>query len=234
MHALRSVPLNMFPVCSFAHFSSFFFPHLMQVINHTIILLRGNDLHTFNTPPPPYYKSLVSPTIIYSHWILLFTVHDLWFIFYQAPLFITISFQLPPSHLLSGSVSLPCFPFCTVSLCSHHKTSSVLHPRLSICATHLCCFTAVTEAHILIAARWGKLAAHSHACTTSLWGTHTDNAHTHMHRGILWSFAAYRWHLLGDNVVIGQLCVFVLVFFVFFGASGPLLLFPGVKWHIFQ
>ena len=106
-------------------------------------------------------------------------------LYIQAPF---VHHRLPPTPtkslsrpLLSGSVSFPCFPFCTVSLCSPHKTSSVLHPRLSICATHLCCFAAVTEAHILIAARWGKLAAYTHTrtCTTCLQAhTHT---HTHTH-----------------------------------------------------
>lgn len=138
----------------------------------------------------------------------------------------------PTKWLLSGSISLPCFSFCTVSLCSHHKTSSVLHPRLSICAMHVCCFTAVTEAHILIAARWGKTSyalTHMHDEPPD---AHTDS--TRMHSGFLWRSAAYRWHLIVDNLVIGQLCVFLLVFFAFLSASGPLLQFPGVKRHISQ
>lgn len=222
-------------ICSSQHVScSFFFFFLVS--NHTIILLRGNDLHTFNTPPPPpYCKSLVSPTIIYSHRILLFTVHDLCFIFYQAPLFITFSFQLPLSHLLSGSVSLPCFPFCTVSLCSHHKTSSVLHPRLSICATHLCCFTEsywsthpdccqVRQTSFALARMHNKPLGHAHR-------QRTGNTHApwdSVERCCIQMAFAW-WQCCHRAAVCLPAC-----FLCVFGASGPLLLFPGVKWHIFQ
>lgn len=51
----------------------------------------------------------------------------------------------------------------------------------------------------------------------------------HIHNGLLWSGGAYRWHLLVDNIASGQLCVFLLVFFVFC-VPGLLLLFPGAKW----
>lgn len=49
-----SVPLNICSFCLLIHSLYHFFFPLMQVINHTIILLRGNDLHTFNTPSLPY------------------------------------------------------------------------------------------------------------------------------------------------------------------------------------
>lgn len=61
-----------------------------------------------------------------------------------------------PSHLVTLCCLATSFFYAShfvVSLCNHPKPSSVLHPRLSICATHLCCFTTVTEAHILIATR---------------------------------------------------------------------------------
>ncbi len=48
---MHSLYLDLFPPRSPLIPSLFLFFPLMQVINHIIILLRANDLHTFNPSP---------------------------------------------------------------------------------------------------------------------------------------------------------------------------------------
>lgn len=157
---------------------------------------------------------LLSPAIItYSHWKPVFT--RIYSIFLSFLLFTAVSRSLPPSHLVVlcclAASRLHVFPFCTVSLCSPHKTSSVLHPRLSICATHLCCFAAVTEAHILIAARWAR----SHACKTCL-GTHTHTSTV----GYCWPVVHVNGIFLLTALSLGS-CVFPCLFCLSFLGAWP-------------
>lgn len=130
--------------CLPTHSLSLLFPPLL-VVNHTIILLRGNDLIRpycktccFFTPPPP------TPSIEMCSFLRSSS----------PPALCRVSFAV--WHWLAAIFLLVCSLFCLPS--SH----------LSICARHLCCFAAVIEAHILIATRWGGLAALTQPCTASL------------------------------------------------------------------
>lgn len=112
-----------------------FFMLLLQVINHTIILQRGEELHTFSfliTNVPHCHTSTSA---------LGFTlrVHSF------TPSLHQYLLPTPTKSVAVWRRLASLFPvlyrfFVYGSSCSHHETSSILHPRLSICALHLCRF----------------------------------------------------------------------------------------------
>lgn len=118
--------------------------------------------------------------------------------------------------------------FCTIS--------SVPSFHLSICGRHLRCLAAVTEAHILIATRWGELAALTQPCTAGL-GAHIRSGQMGLrsHRDgverccIQMAFACWQSCHWAAVCFSAWFCVHVCVCVL-----GPQLLFPGVTWHIFH
>ena len=177
-------------------FDSFFYS---SPAHHTIIHQRGEKLHTCGfliTNVPDYHRS---PSA------LCFTLDTLNLL----PLsFTTISFQHPLSRLLFGADVLPCLPFFTVSLCM------ALHVAITrpLCPPpppfHL------RPAFMSFSLRLLKR-AHPDCCQVRLrartrWASWARTYSTHVHRGIFWSRATCRLHLLSLGSCVCS-CLFCLL-----------------------
>lgn len=90
--------------------------------------------------------------------------------------------SLPPYNCHSLSVwqrLAAMFPVLYRFLCVAITRPALSCPPTSPSVPHIyaCCFAAVTEAHILIAARWGRPTAHTQTHTHHPLGTHTHRQH---------------------------------------------------------
>lgn len=137
----------------------------------------------------------MSPTVTHPRRLLA-----LLFAFTLLPLpFTNISFRLPLSQLLFGGDLLPCFPFCTVSLCMALRVA-ITRPALSS-----------TPASPSAPCIYVVFAAVAEACTPWLLPGEAARSHVTSFLGVHVQHTCAQRDILEQSRIIGQLCLFLLV-----------------------